>query len=106
LTDIGGSAGNGRLLADLGWQEHTYVRVRDELVEEVLIVRGRGRGGSAALAGSATHEQPMEWKPAPRTASKGKVRSAGSFEQTFNALDKVLRNEAGQTTELDYTEQS
>jgi hypothetical protein len=30
-------------------------------------------------------------------------RAAGSFEQT---LDKVLRNEAGQTTELDYSEQS
>lgn len=30
----------------------------------------------------------------------------GGFEQTFNAIDKVLRNEAGQTTELDYTEQT
>ena len=28
------------------------------------------------------------------------------FEQTFNQLDNVLRQEAGCTTELDYTEQS
>ena len=28
------------------------------------------------------------------------------FEQTFNNLDNVLRQEAGCTTELDYTEQS
>lgn len=37
LTDFGGSAGNGRLLIELGWQEDTYVHVRDELVEEGLI---------------------------------------------------------------------
>ena len=28
------------------------------------------------------------------------------FEQTFNNLDNVLRQEAGCTTELDYTEQT
>jgi type I restriction enzyme M protein len=28
------------------------------------------------------------------------------FEQTFNGIDNVLRQEAGCTTELDYTEQS
>ena len=27
------------------------------------------------------------------------------FEQTFKAIDDVLRNEAGCTTELDYTKQ-
>jgi hypothetical protein len=63
-------------------------------------------GGSVALAGGTIPEQPVESKPVTRTASKGKARSVGGFEQTFNALDNVLRNEAGQTTELDYTEQS
>ncbi len=94
------------MLAELGWQEDTYVRVRDELVEEGLITRGRGRGGSVALASDAIPEQPVASQASPRPASKGKVRSAEGFDQTFNALDKVLRNEAGQTTELDYTEQS
>ena len=28
------------------------------------------------------------------------------FQQTFNTLDNVLRQEAGCTTELDYTEQT
>ncbi len=28
------------------------------------------------------------------------------FEQTFRAIDDVLRKEAGCTTELDYTEQT
>lgn len=42
-------------------------------------------------------------------ARMAKAKSSGrhgGFEQTFNAIDKVLRNEAGQTTELDYTEQT
>ena len=40
-------------------------------------------------------------------AAKAKSNGrGGGFEQTFNAIDKVLRNEAGQTTELDYTEQT
>ena len=106
LTGLGGSAGNGRLLTELGWQEDTYVRLRDELVKEGLISRGRGRGGSVALAGRKSPEQPASSKPSPRAVNRGKARSTGGFDQTFNALDKVLRNEAGQTTELDYTEQS
>lgn len=40
-------------------------------------------------------------------AAKAKSNGrGGGFDQTFNAIDKVLRNEAGQTTELDYTEQT
>jgi type I restriction enzyme M protein len=54
------------MLTELGWQEETYVRVRDELVEDGLIVRGRGRGGSIALAGSEISEQPVASKPVRR----------------------------------------
>lgn len=41
-----------------------------------------------------------------RTAKAKSNGRSGGFDQTFNAIDKVLRNEAGQTTELDYTEQT
>ncbi|WP_426039899.1 type I restriction-modification system subunit M N-terminal domain-containing protein [Brevundimonas sp. DC300-4] len=40
---------------------------------------------------------------AAKTKSNGQ---SGGFQQSFNALDKVLRTEDGQTTELDYTEQT
>jgi type I restriction enzyme M protein len=50
LAELGGSAGNGRLQTELGWQDDTYWRVQPALVEEGLIVKGRGRGGSVALA--------------------------------------------------------
>lgn len=110
LRESGGSAGNGRLQVELGWQDETYRRVRDGLVEEGLVVRGRGRGGSVALSGStiqpAAKEAASSRGASPAKVHKGAARGAGSYEQTFNAIDRVLRNEAGQTTELDYTEQT
>ena len=113
LGEFGGSAGNGRLLTELGWAQGTYDQVHAELLDEGLIVKGRGRGGSVALA--AAEEAPAA---APvRAASVAKpgtpqVRAArggngGSrFEQTFKNIDDVLWKEAGCTTELDYTEQT
>lgn len=53
LKELGGSAGNGHLRNELGWQEETYERARDALVESGLIFKGRGRGGSVALAEAA-----------------------------------------------------
>jgi type I restriction enzyme M protein len=111
LEALGGSAGNGRLRDELGWQEETYERARDALVETGLITKGRGRGGSVALVGSERPRAGVINPSQPKTATaakaaRGKSARSGGFDQTFNALDKVLRNEAGQTTELDYTEQS
>lgn len=110
LKELGGSAGNGRLRDELGWQAETYERARDALVEEGLIAKGRGRGGSVALVEAdrppARVVDPTRLKNAqPTIRHRAKAARAG-FDQTFNALDRVLRNEAGQTTELDYTEQS
>ncbi|MDQ0465834.1 type I restriction enzyme M protein [Caulobacter ginsengisoli] len=110
LRELGGAAGNGRLLDRLTWDEETYAQVRDALVSEGEISRGRGRGGSVALASLEPGEPtaaPKEVR-APRVAreARGQGRKSGGFDQTFNAIDKVLRNEAGQTTELDYTEQT
>jgi type I restriction enzyme M protein len=118
LRELGGSAGNARLQDELGWQEETYQRVRDDLVEQGAIIRGRGRGGSIHLAKgpfsgpagevaarSAAAEARRPAAQAVRAASA--TRNGGTaFEQTFKAIDNVLRNEAGQTTELDYTEQT
>ena len=50
LTELGGSAGNGRLREALQWMEATYNAVKDDLLADGVIVLGRGRGGSVALA--------------------------------------------------------
>jgi type I restriction enzyme M protein len=102
LEELGGSAGNGRLLSELGWQEGTYQNVRAELVEEGLIVPGRGRGGSVAMASDdeavAEPETPAPPPPPPPKAKVAKTNSNGNggdlgFEaELFKAADKLRGN--------------
>ena len=120
LVTLGGSAGNGRLQAELGWQDETYQRVRLALVEDGSVRKGPGRGGSVSLAEPdqpPTLTTPAPAKPASRPSfqadakparekANGRSPTGNGFEATFRAIDTVLRNEAGQTTELDYTEQT
>ncbi|NVJ25793.1 MULTISPECIES: hypothetical protein [Myxococcus] len=49
LTQMGGSSGNTSLMNELGWSEAEYWRLRDQLLEDGQILRGRGRGGSVVL---------------------------------------------------------
>jgi len=114
LESLGGNAGNGKLQAELGWQDATYSRVQAALIEDGLIVKGRGRGGSVALAEHASEEapEPLEQpKPQPAAARPAPPARAGngsgsSFEQIFKNIDDVLWKEKGCNSELDYTEQT
>jgi type I restriction enzyme M protein len=114
LAGLGGSAGNGKLQAELGWQDATYGRVQSALLDDGLIVKGRGRGGSVALADHASQEpqepmeQPKPQSPAPRppTPARASNGSGSSFEQIFKNIDDVLWKEKGCNSELDYTEQT
>ena len=49
LGEHGGAAGNGTVRSTLGWSESEYWRIRDRVMREGLITRGRGRGGSVQL---------------------------------------------------------
>jgi type I restriction enzyme M protein len=71
----------------LGIPKDTYQRLR--LVILISICLGRYERGEFAAS-------PFEHKK----------EQALMFEQTFRNIDGILRNEAGCTTELDYTEQS
>jgi type I restriction enzyme M protein len=95
LTQLGGSAGNGRLREALGWDEAVYNAVKDELVAEGVVTLGRGRGGSVSLADSAEAETE---EPAP-VAARAKPARANSnggnlgFEaDLFKAADKLRGN--------------
>ena len=108
LTALGGSAGNVRLREILEWDDAAYNSVKAVLVDRGLIVPGRGRGGSVALAGDhevggAGASEAAKRSRATRT-SNGK--SGSSFEQAFRVIDDCLRKESGCGTELDYTEQT
>ncbi len=111
LAALGGSAGNGRLRDVLEWDDARYDAVKAALLSRGLIVPGRGRGGSVALAdgdGARVPMAPDGDRPArrPRAARGSGSASAGSFETAFRAIDDGLRKEAGCGTELDYTEQT
>lgn len=112
LTALGGSAGNGRLREILEWEEARYEAVKADLLSRGLIVPGRGRGGSVALADETAVEPSGNGEGAsraPRTRAPNGSRAASapsSFEQAFRAIDDCLRKEAGCGTELDYTEQT
>ena len=112
LTALGGSAGNGRLRETLEWDEASYEAVKADLLSRQLIVSGRGRGGSVALADGSAVEPSGNGQAAsraPRTRAPNGSRAASapsSFEQAFRAIDDCLRKEAGCGTELDYTEQT
>ncbi|WP_343229654.1 class I SAM-dependent DNA methyltransferase [uncultured Xanthomonas sp.] len=53
LASLGGQAGNQRLCEALGWQDSTYQRIKQHLVDDGRIRVGRGRGGSVALVAPA-----------------------------------------------------
>jgi type I restriction enzyme M protein len=50
LRKLGASAGNGALRGALGWSDTRYWKVHANLVEAGRVVKGRGRGGSVAIA--------------------------------------------------------
>jgi hypothetical protein len=51
LRKLGGSAGNKAMRFELIWDAEKFERVKQYLIEEELIVTGRGRGGSVSLPG-------------------------------------------------------
>jgi type I restriction enzyme M protein len=95
LTELGGSAGNGRLREALQWDEAAYNAVKDELVAEGIVTPGRGRGGSVSLGGAVEAEAD---EPAPVAARAKPARANGNggnlgFEaDLFRAADKLRGN--------------
>lgn len=49
LTSLGGSAGNVMLRDRLGWEQETYDAVKQALIADGVVGKGRGRGGSVFL---------------------------------------------------------
>lgn len=95
LTELGGSAGNGRLRETLQWDEAVYAEVKDELVAEGVVTPGRGRGGSVSLGGTVETEEPapttVRAKPA-RANGNGNGGNLGFEADLFKAADKLRGN--------------
>ncbi|MCY1042981.1 hypothetical protein OV208_16800 [Corallococcus sp. bb12-1] len=65
LIKNGGSSGNTSLMNELGWSESEYWRLREKLIEDGQILRGRGRGGSVNIV--------KEIKPSDTNAFSGSL---------------------------------
>ncbi len=97
LTELGGSAGNGRLREALEWAEETYDTVKDELITDGLILPGRGRGGSVSLTDRKKpdaedgQETQLKTNPLPRIANP-KGGDLGFETELFKAADKLRGN--------------
>jgi type I restriction enzyme M protein len=78
LKQLNGSAGNQRLRETIGWAESTYDSVKSALVEDGLIVLGRGRGGSVALTQTSARAQVQ---PATRPpGARSQARNTGAHD--------------------------
>lgn len=97
LTELGGSAGNGRLRETLQWDDATYNAVKDELVAEGTVTPGRGRGGSVSI-GNAVDAEVEEAAPVAARAKPARANGNGNganlgFEaELFKAADKLRGN--------------
>ncbi len=49
LRKLQARVGNGFFRDHLGWNETRYVKVREILIEQGKVARGRGRGGSIGI---------------------------------------------------------
>ena len=99
LAKLGGSAGNQRLCEALGWQDSTYQRIKQQLIEEGRIRPGRGRGGSVALAeavpASAAPAKSATPKPTQTKATASTPAPASELDyadKLWKTADKLRGN--------------
>src|SRR3984893_15741649 len=97
LTELGGSAGHGRLRETLQWDEATYNAVKVDLLAEGIVTPGRGRGGSVSLCNVAEADAAKAVPVAARVKpARGNGNSNGGnlgFEaELFKAADKLRGN--------------
>ncbi len=108
LKKLGGSAGNIKLRELLGWSEAEYDDVRDVLLAEGAVQKGRGRGGSFSLTGDQGQRpqqqatlleeasEPESEAPVPakrKPTAKPNNNAALGFEaELFKAADKLRGN--------------
>lgn len=101
LISLGGRASNRGLLETLGWQESTYQRIKQQLIDNGRVRAGRGRGGSVTLATEEQTSTVPEATPAPKPVQLKASRPAPSqaplpeldyADELWKAADKLRGN--------------
>lgn len=105
------TSGFGPSSAKLGWHEEEYERFRDELLTRGVLVRGRGRGGSVALAEPGNLELPLDLPNAAPSARSRRRDEDGlrkprsiyfcNFSRDPSSLHEFSFTALGRTSEPD-----
>lgn len=85
VQELGGSAGNTRLIRELGWPEDEYWPIRDRVVDLGSLRRYRARGGAVAIV---PQPAPAVVKTQP-AQQVGQAPSAGAA-QPVQAVERDL----------------
>lgn len=101
LEQAGGSSGNTALMRELGWASDKYWRIRDALLDEGVVVKGRGKGGSVQTNRVA--------QPSPRSGSGQRPSDIGRDGRNaevdlYEPFAKVLRAEWANERRLTHVE--
>ena len=91
LTELGGSAGNGKLRDRLGWDEAAYEAVKQSLLDDGAITNGRGRGGSVALADATAQAAPERPERPARAARQVSTAANVGYEAELWRMADALR---------------
>ncbi|MBL0693994.1 hypothetical protein [Comamonas sp. JC664] len=97
LNSNGGSAGNTSLMSQLGWSESEYWRLREKLIEDGKILRGKGRGGSVTLVKESPPVETNKFtgvivEPEPSQPTK---TEASLYTPCLNVLKEKWTKERG-----------
>jgi hypothetical protein len=85
LSSMSGRAANGQLRQALGWDEQKYWRILQELYDEGLVERGRGRGGTVLLVAADAEGTSSENVAAVAPAAEAPVATIVAAEPPFVA---------------------
>jgi hypothetical protein len=96
VPEDGGAVGNVALLRQLkhrGWSEEKYWNVRDQLLNDGVLVRGRGKGGSVRRVLAETVEVVTSPTIEAATALMAKGQKGSSELSLYEPLLRVLSND-------------
>lgn len=85
VQELGGKAGNTRLIRDLGWPEDEYWPIRDRVVDLGSLRRYRARGGAVALV-----EQPQDEPQHTQDAQQAETIQSGEAVQPAQPAERDL----------------
>jgi hypothetical protein len=85
VQELGGKAGNTRLIRELGWSEDEYWPIRDRVVDLGSLRRYRARGGAVAIV-----QPPQDESQATQDVQQAEEFQTGEAVQSVQPAERDL----------------